>query len=129
MSVSVAKESHKTIGVPSAVHEKSDTFSEIVDAVNCGVADAFRIIHRLEVSAVEDESVGESASVHIGSNDVAMIVQAQCLREGGQRKIKSCQLPVGDQKAVIDPSAIDVEAWDRSSVIDTGGLGTAGGSR
>src|SRR6266481_2070125 len=100
---------YKSIRVPSGVHEKSHNFSTVVDAVDCGGADPFRIIDRLEVSIIEDESVSESGSVRIGSNHLALIVQAECLGEGGRREIESGELPVGEQKTVVDPSAVDVK--------------------
>src|SRR5712664_3138406 len=100
---------YKSIRVPGAVHEKSDKLSTVVDAVDCGRADAFRIIDRLEESIVEDESVSEPRSVRIRSNHVVLIVQAECLGQGGPREIKSEERPFSEQKTVGLPGAIDVE--------------------
>src|SRR5258708_119915 len=100
---------YKSIRVPGGVHEKSDNFSTVVDAVDYGGADPLRIIDRLEVSIVEDESVSESGSVYIGSNHVVLIVQAECLGGGGPREIESEERPFGEQKTVVDPSAVDIK--------------------
>src|SRR5260370_2650649 len=100
---------YKSIRVPSGIHEKSDNLTTIVDAVDCGGADPLWIIDRLEVSVIEDESVGAVGSVYIDSNHLALIVQAQCLGEGGPRKVESCELPAAVEKTVVDPSAVDIE--------------------
>ena len=120
---------HKSIRVSRGVHEKSDKLSAIVDAVDCCGADALRIIDRLEVSIVEDESVSESLSVHICSNHVVLIVQAECLGRGGPREIESEERPFGEQKTVVDPSAVDEKTRDRLIIVDAGGLGAARGLR
>src|SRR5260370_40188733 len=95
--------------VPGGIHEKSDKWSAVVDAVDHRGADPLRIIDRLEVTIVEDESVSESLSVHIRSNYVVLIVQAECLGGGSSREIESEERPFGDQKTVVLPGAIDVE--------------------
>ena len=41
---------YKSIRVSCGVHEKSDKLSAVVDAVDCGGADALRIVDRLEES-------------------------------------------------------------------------------
>src|SRR5260370_5350571 len=120
---------HKSIRVPGGVHEKPDKLSTVVDAVDCGRADPVRIIDRLEESIVEDESVSESCSVRIRSNHVDLIVQAECLGEGGPREIESEERPLGDQKAVVLAGVIDVKTRDRPTVVDASGLGAAGGWR
>src|SRR5260370_41668332 len=101
---------HKSIRVPGGVHEKPAKLSTVVDAVDCGGADPLRIVDRLEESIVEDESVSKSCGVHIRSNHVALIVQSECLGGGGRREIESGERPVGEQKTVVDPSAVDVKA-------------------
>src|SRR5258707_13123659 len=80
---------YKSIRVPGGVHEKSDNFSTVVDAVDYGGGDPLRIIDRLDVSIIEDESVGESGSVYIRSNHVVLSVNAEWLREGGSRGVES----------------------------------------
>src|SRR5260370_12837106 len=130
LALALATEScYKSIRVSSGVHEKSDNFSTVVDAVDYGGADPLRIIDRLEVSIIEDESVGESGSVYIRSNHVVLIVNAECLGEGGRPEIESGELPIVEQKTVVDPSAVDVKARDRSLAIDACGLGGARGCR
>src|SRR5260370_2643080 len=120
---------HKSIRVPGGVHEKPDKLSTVVDAVDCGRADPVRIIDRLEESIVEDESVSESCSVRIRSNHVVLIVQAECLGEGGPREIESEERPLGDQKAVVLAGVIDVKTRDRPTVVDASDLGPAPGWR
>src|SRR5260370_14000910 len=120
--------SYKTLCVPAGVHEKSDKLSTVVDAVDCGGADPFRIIDRLEESIVEDGSVSKSCSAHIRSNHVVLIVQAQCLGEGGSREVESCGRPLGEQKTVVLTGAIDVKTRDRPTVVDAKRLGPACGS-
>ena len=44
----------ESIRVSRGVHEKSDTLSTIVDAVDCGGTGPLRIIDRLEETIVED---------------------------------------------------------------------------
>src|SRR3981081_576600 len=97
---------HKSIRVSGGVHEKSDKLSVVVDAVDCGGADPFRIIDRLEASIVEDEPASGSWRVHIRSNHVVLIVQAECLGEGGRREIESGERPLGEQKTVVLTGAI-----------------------
>src|SRR5260370_2240582 len=121
--------SYKSIRVPAGVHEKSDKLSTVVDAVDCGGADPFRIIDRLEESIVEDESVSKSCSVHIRSNHVVLTVQAECLGEGGSREVESCELPLGEQKTVVLTGTINVKTRDRPTVVDASRLGPACGCR
>src|SRR5260370_22241034 len=96
LALALATEScYKSIRVPGGVHEKSDNFSTVVDAVDCGGADPLRIVDRLQVSIVEDESVGESCSVYIRSNHVFLVVQTEFLGQDCLRAIEMCELSVG----------------------------------
>ncbi len=71
---------YESIRVPAGVHEESDDLSTVVDAINCGRADAVGIIDRRKVSVVESETVGETRRVYVCANDLVLIVQAECLR-------------------------------------------------
>src|SRR5260370_35898626 len=78
LALALATEScYKSIRVSSGVHEKSDNFSTVVDAVDYGGADPPRIIDRLEVSIVEKESVSAAGSVCTGCNKAVLLVQAE----------------------------------------------------
>src|SRR5258708_36647390 len=61
-------------------------------------------------------------SVRIGSNYVVLIVQAECLGRGGPREIESDERPFGDQKTVVDLSAVHVKTGDRPTAVDASGL-------
>src|SRR5260370_23309151 len=92
---------YKPIRVSCGVHEKSDKLTAVVDAVDCSGTDPLRIIDRLEESVVADEPVSENCSVHVGSNHVVLIVQAECLGEGGPWKIESEESPLDQQKTMV----------------------------
>src|SRR5260370_30669438 len=90
LALALATEScYKSIRVSSGVHEKSDNFSTVVDAVDYGGADPLRIIDPLEGSIVEYESARESGSIYIGSHPVVLIGLDQCLGSSGPRGIHS----------------------------------------
>src|SRR5260370_19593366 len=72
---------YKSIRVSSGVHEKTDNFSTVADAVDWSGADPLRIIDRLEMSIVEDESGSESRSLYIGSNHAVPMIPAEHLGE------------------------------------------------
>src|SRR5260370_37962777 len=73
---------YKSIRVPGGIHEKSHNFSTVADAVDCGGAEPVRVIDRLEVYIVEDESRSGSCSVDISSSHVVLVVHAECLVDG-----------------------------------------------
>src|SRR6266404_389999 len=120
---------YESIRVPAGVYVKSDDLSTVVDPIDCGRADALGIIDRRKVSIVKDETVGETRRIYVLPNDLIVIVQAECLRERCPREIESPEFSLGDQKTVVLPGAIDVEAGDRPFVVDAGGLCTTDGRR
>ncbi len=66
---------------PLASTVKSDDLSTVVDAIDCGRADALGIIDRRKVSVVKDETVGETRPINVSANDLIVIAQPKCLRE------------------------------------------------
>jgi hypothetical protein len=72
---------YESIRVSTGGHEKSDGLSTVVDAIDCGRADALGIIDRLKVSVLKDEAVGETRPINVSANDLIVIVQPKCLRE------------------------------------------------
>jgi hypothetical protein len=55
--------------------------STVVDPIDCGRADAIRIIDRRKLSIVKGETVGETRRIYVLPNDLITIVQAECLCE------------------------------------------------
>jgi hypothetical protein len=72
---------YESIRVPTGVYVKSDDLSTVVDAIDCGRANALGIIERRKVSLVKDETVGETRPINVTANDLIVIVQLKCLRE------------------------------------------------
>ncbi len=72
---------YESIRASTAGNEKSDDLSTVVDAIDCGRADALGIIDRRKVSVLKDEAVGETRPINVSANDLIVIVQPKCLRE------------------------------------------------
>jgi hypothetical protein len=83
--------------------------STVVDPIDCGRADAIRIIDRRKLSIVKGETVGETRRIYVLPNDLITIVQAECLCARCPREIENLEFPLGDKKTVVLPGAIDVE--------------------
>jgi hypothetical protein len=110
-------------------HVKSDDLSTVVYPIDCGRADALRIIDRRILSVLKNETVGKTRRIDVGPNNLSVIVQAECLRERCPREIESLEFSLGDQKTMVLPGAIDVETGDRPIVVDASGLCAACGCR
>src|SRR6266478_2596089 len=64
----------ESVRVSTGRHVKSDDLSTVVDPIDCGRADALRIIDRRILSVFKDETVGETRRIRVCPNDLIMIV-------------------------------------------------------